>query len=419
MKFKIRSLQQKCRRLKKRRELCTITADEKTEMKKQRLLSELDELLPPSTMEFIRTQIRLSGRKKRGNRWTPAEKSLALSLLHTSPKAYKMLQQFLNLPGITTLKRTMRKVKIYPGFNGNILEALQKKVTAMPAGGEICAVVFDEMTIKEGLSYNVEEDNVEGLEDFGNQRTSFAANHATVFMARGLLEPWKQAVGYFLSSGPINGNLLKCLLSQCVDKLIQIGLKVKAVICDQGSNNRKAIEGLGVTESRPYFCHNQNKIYVLYDPPHLLKNTRNNLKKTGYLVNEHDIEWGYIEEFFHLDSKNSVRMAPKLTRKHLRLSGFSALRVRLATQVLSHSVAAGISTMVTLQALPEEATHTALFVERMDQLFNAFNSNNKRSVATKRCAMQCHLHQVTDSSWRTLWSGCQRCRANLLGHCQA
>ena len=87
----------------------------------------------------------------------------------------------------------------------------------MPPGGKACAIVFDEMTMKEELSYNIEEDNVEELEDFGNQRSSYVANHTTVFMARGLLEPWKQAVGYILSSGPVSGNLFKPLISQCVD----------------------------------------------------------------------------------------------------------------------------------------------------------------------------------------------------------
>ena len=92
-------------------------------------------------------------------------------------------------------------------------------------------------------------------------------------MARGLLVSWKQSLGYFLSSGAINGNLLKTLVSQCIEKLISIGLDVKAVVCDQGSNNRKVIESLGTTESRPSFYKEGRKVYLFYDPPHLLKNT--------------------------------------------------------------------------------------------------------------------------------------------------
>ena len=55
------------------------------------------------------------------------------------------------------------------------------------------------------------------------------------------------------------------------------------------------------------------------------------------------------------------------------------MRVNLAAQVLSHSVAAGISFLVTCKELPEEAIHTAHFVEHFDNLFNTFNSRSLRS----------------------------------------
>ena len=60
--------------------------------------------------------------------------------------------------------------------------------------------------------------------------------------------------------------------------------------------------------------------------------------------------------------------------KHIYLLPFSSMRVNLAAQVLSHSVAAGISFLVTCKELPEEAIHTAHFVEHFDNLFNTFNS---------------------------------------------
>ena len=51
--------------------------------------------------------------------------------------------------------------------------------------------------------------------------------------------------------------------------------------------------------------------------------------------------WKHIEDFYDLDSRSPIRMAPKLTRKHIDLPAFTNMRVKLATQVLSHSVAAG------------------------------------------------------------------------------
>lgn len=88
-------------------------------------------------------------------------------------------------------------------------------------------------------------------------------------------------------------------------------------------------------------------------------------------------------------------MAPKLTEKHIHLPPFTNMRVKLATQDFSHSVAAGmhhviskteqnklqllnsclnfilntgIQTMEHQQKLLTEATRTARFLEEMDRL---------------------------------------------------
>ena len=79
------------------------------------------------------------------------------------------------------------------------------------------------------------------------------------------------------------------------------------------------------------------------------------------------------------DKEGDFRMAPKLTDEHIDIPMFSKKKVNLAVQVLSHSVAAGISTLQRLGQLPKEAKFTGEFVEHMDQLFNCFNSSNLRS----------------------------------------
>ena len=54
---------------------------------------------------------------------------------------------------------------------------------------------------------------------------------------------------------------------------------------------------------------------------------------------------------------------------------FTKMWIRLKAQVLSHSVAAGITTLARLNHLPMEAISTATFIENMAQLFNALNSS--------------------------------------------
>ncbi|KAK7497615.1 hypothetical protein BaRGS_00011255 [Batillaria attramentaria] len=351
-----------------------------TAPRKEQVLNDLSHFLPQASCEFIASQLREIEKKKRGRRWSDKDKAIALSLFHASPKAYRILKAIFVLPSVSLLRKTIQKVQVHPGYNDRIFNALQMKISALPESSKLCSVVVDEMTIKEHVSYNEEKDQVEGLEDFGDERTQHVANHATVFILRGLIHNWKQPVGYFLTSGPIDSHKLHSLLLKCIDKAEEAGLKVKLVVADQGSNNRKMFDKCcKITETKPFFFHNGEKILALYDPPHLLKNVRNNLKKSAFMINGKQVSWTYIQQFYHFDQRNSVRMAPKLTDKHITLPPFSTLSVSMAAQVLSHSVAAGIATLAQLGTLPTEANETAAFIDRFDQLFNVFNSGNLTS----------------------------------------
>ena len=78
------------------------------------------------------------------------------------------------------------------------------------------SLVFDDMNIK----HNEKCNTVEGFEDFGFiGQTKYIANHAIVFVVRGLDSKWKQPLSYFLSSGPIKSTILKSLTKECIGKL--------------------------------------------------------------------------------------------------------------------------------------------------------------------------------------------------------
>ena len=126
----------------------------------------------------------------------------------------------------------------------------------------------------------------------------------------------------------------------------------------------------------------------MFDPPHLIKNIRNNFKKSGFTLNSESIKWEYVEQFFKMDSRLPIHMAPKLTTKHLDLPPFTAMRVRLATQLLSHSVAVGISVMCSMKHIDEDAMATASFIEKMDSLFDAFNSSSLSNSKKMRTAIR-------------------------------
>ena len=133
------------------------------------------------------------------------------------------------------------------------------------------SLVFHYMSIKQAFE---KCNTIEGFEDFAFiGQTKYIANHVIAFVVRGLASKWKQPLGYFLSSGPIKSTILKSLTKECIGKLEKMGLNVVAILCDQGSNNRSFLyQRENVTLKKPYIKYGDKKIFVLYDPPNLLKN---------------------------------------------------------------------------------------------------------------------------------------------------
>ena len=96
-------------------------------------------------------------------------------------------------------------------------------------------------------------------------------------------------------------------------------------------------------------------------------------------LNGNKIKWKYLLEFYEYDKDSEVRYAPKLTNEHFDPPFNRKMKVSLVAQVLIHTVAAGIYTLVRRKILPEEAIHTARFVKSIDSIFNLMNSATRYS----------------------------------------
>ena len=164
------------------------------------------------------------------------------------------------------------------------------------------SLVFDDMsiTIMQALLYNEKCNTIEGFEDFGFiGQTKYIPNHAIAFVVRGLASKWKHPLGYFLSSVPIKSTILKSLTKECTGKLEKTGLNVVAIVWDQGSNNRDFLCQMeNATLKKPYIKYGGKKIFMLYDPPHLVKTIQNNLKKTYFEINGKILSWQCIVDFY-------------------------------------------------------------------------------------------------------------------------
>ena len=208
------------------------------------------------------------------------------------------------------------------------------------------------------------------------------ADHALVVFVRGQVAPWKQPFAYYLTHSTVKKEVLSDLLKEVLDSIMGLGLEPKALVCDQGSNNRSCLQGeFGVNVDNPYLKYKDATVICFYDSPHLLKNVRNNLKDSGYTKHGHLIDWEHIYQLYMQDCKLAIRQAPRLKKKHFDLPGFTRMNVHLAAQVLSHSVAKGICFLSSFGVPPSSAALTAQFCDIFDSLFNVFNSRRIKSSA--------------------------------------
>ncbi|XP_068737221.1 uncharacterized protein [Montipora capricornis] len=91
------------------------------------------------------------------------------------------------------------------------------------------------------------------------------------------------------------------------------------------------------------------------------------------------ILWNHITEMFFQDLDNGLKLLPRLTYEHINLTSYSVMRVNLAAQVLSESMAAVLKTFG-----PPEAAGTARLCEMVDQFFDCLNVRNLNEHQRKR-----------------------------------
>jgi hypothetical protein len=109
-------------------------------------------------------------------------------------------------------------------------------------------------------------------------------------MIRGLNYSWKQSISYYLISKSCSSRELNDIIFSTIRRLRNINITVKAFITDQGSNCIQFPNNNNVSPIEPYFEVDEEKIVYIFDPPHLLKSTRNMFFKYNFKINDELVE---------------------------------------------------------------------------------------------------------------------------------
>ncbi len=350
-------------------------------------------------------------------RWQPTTIFSALQLrLLTSSQAYNFIRTILHypLPSIRTLQTKMQNFAFTPGFQKEVVETISLSLAKSDVLHRDCSLTYDEMEIKAALNFCPSLKRVLGIPTLKSSKPDDIATHLFVVMARGLHSAWKSIVGWHFTSAPTLRDELSNFILQTISSLEASGLHVMAIASDTGGNNLKIMADLGIfckllrntrIEQRsfespfdlpniriqysiPNPADENRKIYFIPDPPHVLKNIRNQLQKQDFFIPPEILkEWGftsnaefvsfdYIRKLYGLQRDNKFRMAFKLSASHINPDSYSKMRVGLAFDIFSRPVQAGIKSLIETNSETQHAAATVKFLSIVEKWFSLSTSRH-------------------------------------------
>uniref|UniRef100_A0ABD2WYE5 THAP-type domain-containing protein n=1 Tax=Trichogramma kaykai TaxID=54128 RepID=A0ABD2WYE5_9HYME len=247
---------------------------------------------------------------------------------------------------------------------------------------------LDEMSIRRHVSWNKSKEKFEGFVDFGRptdcQDNEEQASNALVFMLVCINGYFKIPVAYYLINS-LSGDQKSSLILEILDECCVHEIDVRNITFDGALSNINMVEKLGASiygnTSISYFHSSilERRIYVSLDACHMLKLVRNALLSRDIIDGEGKIiSWDYIRKLVDLQDKEGLHLATKIKRRHVEPFN-EKMKVCLAAQVLSRSVAAALETCEFDLELDqfENASATARFCRIIDDCFDLLNSRNQ------------------------------------------
>lgn len=297
----------------------------------------LNQMIAP-VRNFILCHFRNANANKFHRKFTIEDKVFALSLHKRSAMAYRYMSKIFCLPSVETIRKLAQSLDVRPGLCDTIFENLKLQGEKRAADDKYCVLMMDEVEIDVTILLNESTGTVEGFSDDGTERKCEIADHASVWMLKGLPKnanekPWKQAIAFSFCKTSIKVADLIRTYKEIVRRVSLAGFKVVASICDQGKCNESAIKTLiadtraaHLREGKPHvndtIVIDDNEIVHIFDPPHLLKCLRNNLitknLKFFYENKEREASWEDIVLGYNIDKSHGVfRVLKKLSDNHV------------------------------------------------------------------------------------------------------
>lgn len=279
-------------------------------------------------------------------------RKFAMRQQYYSTAAYESLRLFFkkNLPSMRTLQMWYKSVDASNGVCKAAIDIIREKAESyfQENGHQLhLTLIWDEVHIRKGIFYCNEKQEFVGFSTYINSSNGSAddsppkiAKEALVYMVAGT--NFKIPVGYELCSG-LDGIDRAALILQVIKEIEAAGAKIISLTGDGLAANIAAYEKLGANFglNQSYFpspTYPQQKIYIIFDPSHMLKLVRKHFSSNKIYHNNELVDWNLLDILVQKQSVDNFNLCNKLTTQHINWHQ-KPMCVRLAAETLSNSVA--------------------------------------------------------------------------------
>jgi len=364
-------------------------------------------------------------RSKSSMRWHPMMIRWCLYLRSKSSKAYNGIRHVLALPSERTLFDYSHATESGTGIKESVVAQLIKEAQNLDLYStdhkKYVGIIHDEVRIKSDLVFNKHTGELVGFLDLGsvgnelkeleralNGKDQVVAKYMLVVMVRGVTSSLQFPLAAYATEG-VTADFLYPIIWEAIEHIHRnVNLNVLFICCDGASPNRKFFTLHSQTnkstlhKTENIFSEDEEDIYFISDPPHLLKTTRNCFsnshfhKRSRLLWNGGDISWLHIVKLFQEHCTGPLRLCHKLTAQHVYLTPLSLMKVNLAAQIMSNTVANGLEFVCGQEVQP-----TVQFIKHINKWFDMMNIRSLNEAGRTRNVDLVPFRSVDDA--RLVW----------------
>lgn len=253
-----------------------------------------------------------------------------------STSCYKAIlsENVLTLPSLRTLRRIAQN---FSSLESDTSRYLSLRIENLNRYERTVILLFDEIYVHQCIEYN--NGRFVGLSTNDDK----PATTLLCFMIKSLASKYSDVVATI----PIHGLNVNCLREHCFNVLkvvMNAGFHVVALCSDNHPVNRSFYKYLSDDVNIP--CDNPfdptQKLYLLIDPTHTIKNLYNNFQRRVHFefpkgFSFTTANFNHVKSLYELESSMSLRMAHKLNKAVLAPTNIQRASAKLAFALFSDS----------------------------------------------------------------------------------